>query len=101
MGDGVAVRETAGPSSVMQKAFDLLDVFRIGRVLTIHLCVLRGPEVVYVEKLYTPRARLFATEVGMALPAPILRTVKAAGPPPSAARTGATRRARTRNLPAG
>ncbi|MEV6319853.1 helix-turn-helix domain-containing protein [Nocardia sp. NPDC051787] len=35
MGDGAAVRETAGPSSVMQKAFDLLDVFRNGRVLTL------------------------------------------------------------------
>lgn len=140
MGNGAAVRETAVPSSVMQKAFDLLQVFRNGRVLTlsevarraglpkstayrvlgmlvqvgavehagtgyriafrmmalgaaspegavrnvalpylldlhravghtIHLCVLRGPEVVYVEKLYTPRARLFATEVGMVLPA--------------------------------
>jgi pimeloyl-ACP methyl ester carboxylesterase len=35
----------------------LLDLHRaVGH--TIHLCVLRGPEVVYVEKLYTPRARL-------------------------------------------
>ena len=135
MGNGAAVRETAVPSSVMQKAFDLLEVFRNGRVLTlsevarraglpkstayrvlgmlvqvravehegtgyrmafrmmtlgaaspegavrhvalpylldlhravghtIHLGVLRGPEVVYAEKLYTPRARLFVSCLG-------------------------------------
>lgn len=35
MGNGAAVRDTAVPSSVMQKAFDLLEVFRYGRVLTL------------------------------------------------------------------
>jgi hypothetical protein len=30
MGNGAAVRDTAVPSSVMQKAFDLLEVFRYG-----------------------------------------------------------------------
>jgi DNA-binding IclR family transcriptional regulator len=35
MGNGAAVRETAVPSSVMQKAFDLLEVSRNGRVLTL------------------------------------------------------------------
>jgi DNA-binding IclR family transcriptional regulator len=38
----------------------LLDLHRaVGH--TIHLCLLRGPEVVYVEKLYTSQARLFTT----------------------------------------
>ncbi|AVV44206.1 IclR family transcriptional regulator [Streptomyces sp. ID05-04B] len=140
MGSEAGVHEPPAASSVMQKAFDLLEAFRYGRVLTlsevarradlpkstayrilgmlvrvgavehegtgyrvalrmmalgaaspegavrhtalpylldlhravghtIHLCVLRGPDVVYVEKLHTPRSRLFPTEVGMALPA--------------------------------
>lgn len=35
MGNGAAVREAAVPSSAMQKAFDLLEVFRNGHVLTL------------------------------------------------------------------
>ncbi|MEU0451948.1 helix-turn-helix domain-containing protein [Streptomyces sp. NPDC006129] len=35
VGNGAAVRETAVPSSVTQKASDLLEVFRHGRVLTL------------------------------------------------------------------
>lgn len=140
MGSEAAVQEPPVSSSVMQKAFDLLEAFRYGRVLTlsevarradlpkstafrilgmlvrvgavehegagyrvalrmmalgasspegavrhtampylldlhravgqtIHLCVLRGPDVVYVEKLHTPKSRLFPTEAGMTLPA--------------------------------
>ncbi|WP_439030434.1 IclR family transcriptional regulator [Gordonia terrae] len=36
---------------------------------TIHLCVLREADVVYLEKLHGPESRLFPTDVGMSLPA--------------------------------
>ena len=55
-----AVRSTAMPY--------LLALHRaVGH--TIHLCVLRGSDVVYLEKLHGPESRLFPTDVGMSLPA--------------------------------
>lgn len=61
---------TASPESAIRTAAmpHLLALHRaVGN--TIHLCVLRGLDVIYLEKLNGPETRLFATHVGMSLPA--------------------------------